>query len=90
LRNDSTNAAARRKSGTARGPSRFAVKHAFFVVALRLRQQGIAAPMIGGIFTSFVLEFVVYPAIYEIRRSHFGLKRDLALAPASDPQGNLS
>jgi Cu(I)/Ag(I) efflux system membrane protein CusA/SilA len=26
----------------------------------------IAAPMIGGIFTSFVLELVVYPAIYEI------------------------
>ncbi|MGH8809311.1 MAG: efflux RND transporter permease subunit, partial [Noviherbaspirillum sp.] len=26
----------------------------------------IAAPMIGGIFTSFILELVVYPAIYEI------------------------
>jgi Cu(I)/Ag(I) efflux system membrane protein CusA/SilA len=26
----------------------------------------IAAPMIGGIFTSFVLELVVYPAIYEV------------------------
>ncbi len=41
----------------------------------------IAAPMIGGIFTSFVLELVVYPAVYEIWKWHFGLKRELALAP---------
>jgi Cu(I)/Ag(I) efflux system membrane protein CusA/SilA len=40
----------------------------------------IAAPMIGGIFTSFVLELVVYPAIYEIWKWHFGLKRELAPA----------
>jgi Cu(I)/Ag(I) efflux system membrane protein CusA/SilA len=40
----------------------------------------IAAPMIGGIFTSFVLELVVYPAIYEIWRWHFGLKQELATA----------
>jgi Cu(I)/Ag(I) efflux system membrane protein CusA/SilA len=26
----------------------------------------IAAPMIGGIFTSFILELVVYPAVYEV------------------------
>jgi len=26
----------------------------------------IAAPMIGGIFTSFLLELVVYPALYEV------------------------
>jgi Cu(I)/Ag(I) efflux system membrane protein CusA/SilA len=37
----------------------------------------IAAPMIGGIFTSFVLELVVYPAIYEVWKWHFGLKREL-------------
>jgi Cu(I)/Ag(I) efflux system membrane protein CusA/SilA len=43
----------------------------------------IAAPIIGGIFTSFVLELVVYPAIYEIWKWHFGLKRELALAPVS-------
>jgi copper/silver efflux system protein len=48
----------------------------------------IAAPMIGGIFTSFVLELVVYPAIYEIWKWHFGLKRELALAPV--PQGESS
>ncbi len=35
----------------------------------------IAAPMIGGIFTSFLLELVVYPAVYEIWRWNFGLKR---------------
>jgi Cu(I)/Ag(I) efflux system membrane protein CusA/SilA len=38
----------------------------------------IAAPMIGGIFTSFVLELVVYPAIYEIWRWHFHVKRAIA------------
>ena len=31
----------------------------------------IAAPMIGGIFTSFALELLVYPAIYEVWRWHF-------------------
>jgi Cu(I)/Ag(I) efflux system membrane protein CusA/SilA len=30
----------------------------------------IAAPMIGGILTSFVLELVVYPALYEVWRAH--------------------
>jgi Cu(I)/Ag(I) efflux system membrane protein CusA/SilA len=38
----------------------------------------IAAPMVGGIFTSFILELVVYPAIYEIWRWHSGLKQELA------------
>jgi Cu(I)/Ag(I) efflux system membrane protein CusA/SilA len=41
----------------------------------------IAAPMIGGIFTSFILELVVYPAIYEAWKS-FALKKEFALAPA--------
>jgi hypothetical protein len=40
----------------------------------------IAAPMVGGIFTSFVLELVVYPAIYEIWKWHFELKRARAEA----------
>jgi Cu(I)/Ag(I) efflux system membrane protein CusA/SilA len=35
----------------------------------------IAAPMIGGIFTSFIMELVVYPAIYEIWRWHFYVKK---------------
>jgi Cu(I)/Ag(I) efflux system membrane protein CusA/SilA len=38
----------------------------------------IAAPMIGGIFTSFALELLVYPAIYEVWKWHFELKRELS------------
>jgi len=38
----------------------------------------IAAPMIGGIFTSFILELLVYPAIYEIWKWHFEVKKSLA------------
>jgi Cu(I)/Ag(I) efflux system membrane protein CusA/SilA len=38
----------------------------------------IAAPMIGGIFTSFLLELVVYPAIYELWRWNLNRKVDLA------------
>jgi Cu(I)/Ag(I) efflux system membrane protein CusA/SilA len=35
----------------------------------------IAAPMIGGIFTSFIMELLVYPAIYEVWRRRFHLKK---------------
>ena len=42
----------------------------------------IAAPMIGGIFTSFILELVVYPAIYEVWKWHFELKNELRSRPA--------
>lgn len=37
----------------------------------------IAAPMIGGIFTSFLLELLVYPPIYQIWKWHFDLKKKL-------------
>ncbi len=37
----------------------------------------IAAPMIGGIFTSFLLELVVYPVVYEVWKWHFELKKQL-------------
>jgi len=37
----------------------------------------IAAPMIGGIFTSFLLELVVYPALYEVWKWH-SVKRQVA------------
>jgi Cu(I)/Ag(I) efflux system membrane protein CusA/SilA len=37
----------------------------------------IAAPMIGGIFTSFLMELIVYPAIYAIWRWNFDLKTKL-------------
>jgi Cu(I)/Ag(I) efflux system membrane protein CusA/SilA len=40
----------------------------------------IAAPMIGGIFTSFIMELVVYPAIYAIWKWHFEVKPGLKAA----------
>jgi Cu(I)/Ag(I) efflux system membrane protein CusA/SilA len=44
----------------------------------------IAAPMIGGIFTSFLLELVVYPAVYEIWKWHFEVKPGLSAVPVVD------
>jgi len=35
----------------------------------------IAAPMVGGIFTSFLLELLVYPAVYEVWKWHFEVKQ---------------
>jgi Cu(I)/Ag(I) efflux system membrane protein CusA/SilA len=35
----------------------------------------IAAPMIGGIFTSFLLELLVYPVVYETWKWHFEVKK---------------
>jgi Cu(I)/Ag(I) efflux system membrane protein CusA/SilA len=35
----------------------------------------IGAPLIGGLFTSFLLELLVYPAIYELWKWHFELKK---------------
>jgi len=55
----------------------------------------IAAPMVGGIVTSFVLELVVYPAIYEIWKWNFEMKRDraepqpAALAALPSPEAAL-
>ncbi|HTZ39429.1 MAG TPA: CusA/CzcA family heavy metal efflux RND transporter [Syntrophales bacterium] len=37
----------------------------------------IAAPMIGGILTSFLLELLVYPVIYQTWKWHFALKKAL-------------
>ncbi len=39
----------------------------------------IAAPMVGGIFTSFLLELTVYPAIYAIWKWNFEMKRGTAV-----------
>jgi Cu(I)/Ag(I) efflux system membrane protein CusA/SilA len=47
----------------------------------------IAAPMVGGIFTSFVLELLAYPAIYELwKRKSFAAKPDPVLShvPAAE------
>jgi len=49
--------------------------------------------MTGGIFTSFVLELVVYPAIYELWKWHFEMRRAhaepqsvaLATLPSTQP-----
>ncbi len=43
----------------------------------------IAAPMIGGIFTSFMMELVVYPAIYEIWRWYFYVRKESQLPPST-------
>jgi len=37
----------------------------------------IAAPMIGGIVTSFLLELIVYPAVYQIWKWNFEVKHQL-------------
>jgi Cu(I)/Ag(I) efflux system membrane protein CusA/SilA len=42
----------------------------------------IAAPMVGGILTSFVLELVVYPPIYQLWRWNFDLAPSLSTAPS--------
>ncbi|HEX6731279.1 MAG TPA: efflux RND transporter permease subunit, partial [Pyrinomonadaceae bacterium] len=46
----------------------------------------IAAPMIGGIFTSFILELIVYPAIYAIWKWHFDVKKHPEPPLMSRPQ----
>jgi Cu(I)/Ag(I) efflux system membrane protein CusA/SilA len=46
----------------------------------------IAAPMIGGIFTSFILELVVYPAIYGIWR-WYAIERKVAGLSVQPEQG---
>jgi copper/silver efflux system protein len=33
------------------------------------------APMIGGLLTSFLLELVIYPPLYELWKWHFEMKR---------------
>jgi hypothetical protein len=40
----------------------------------------IAVPMIGGVFTSFILELMVYPVLYEIWKWNFEIKRSLAVS----------
>ena len=44
----------------------------------------IAAPMIGGIFTSFLLELLVYPGIYQIWKWNFELKGRTVLNSTPD------
>ena len=37
----------------------------------------IAAPLVGGIFTSFLLELLIYPVVYQIWKWHFEVKKSL-------------
>jgi len=39
----------------------------------------IAAPMVGGIFTSFLMELMVYPAVYEVWKWNFEVKPGLSV-----------
>ncbi len=51
----------------------------------------IAAPMIGGIFSSFILELLVYPAVYFIWKWYGEMKKgtvDLGLLPVAGPHGH--
>jgi Cu(I)/Ag(I) efflux system membrane protein CusA/SilA len=43
----------------------------------------IAAPMIGGIFSSFVMELIVYPPVYAIWKKH-EMKHEAGLLPATE------
>jgi Cu(I)/Ag(I) efflux system membrane protein CusA/SilA len=45
----------------------------------------IAAPMIGGIFTSFILELAVYPAIFALWKWHSEVKVRRADLAAPSP-----
>jgi len=45
----------------------------------------IAAPMIGGIFTSFILELAVYPAIYEIWKWYGEVRKHPTTGPRPTP-----
>ncbi|SPF43025.1 copper/silver efflux system, membrane component [Syntrophobacter sp. SbD1] len=45
----------------------------------------IAAPMVGGIFTSFIMELLVYPAIYEVWRS-----KQLSVVSRQSPEKDLT
>jgi copper/silver efflux system protein len=46
----------------------------------------IAAPLIGGILTSFVLELVVYPPVYQLWKWHTEVKKGLAGPDCADRQ----
>jgi Cu(I)/Ag(I) efflux system membrane protein CusA/SilA len=51
----------------------------------------IAAPMIGGLVTSFILELLVYPPIYAIWKWNFEMKRgtvDVSTLPAPELRGH--
>ncbi len=50
----------------------------------------IAAPMVGGIFTSFVLELLVYPAIYEVWKGRSCAEQSEAASELATPSPALN
>ena len=44
----------------------------------------IAAPMVGGIFTSFLLELLVYPSVYQVWIWNFELKKQISAREGAD------
>jgi copper/silver efflux system protein len=50
----------------------------------------IGAPLIGGVFTSFLLELLVYPAVYEVWKWHFELKQRHALISPEETSEPIS
>jgi len=48
----------------------------------------IAAPMIGGVFTSFIMELLVYPPIYAIWKWRYEMKHGTAELSAGEPVPN--
>jgi Cu(I)/Ag(I) efflux system membrane protein CusA/SilA len=48
----------------------------------------IAAPMIGGVITSFILELLIYPAIYTIWKSWVGVKPGINEPLSPEPAPN--
>jgi len=51
----------------------------------------IAAPMVGGIFTSFVLGLLIYPAVYEIWKLHADKERfEEAIEEVGEPEPSIA
>lgn len=50
----------------------------------------IAAPMVGGIFTSFLMELCIYPVIYEIWKWYFEVKPKLKTITTENTETNKS
>jgi Cu(I)/Ag(I) efflux system membrane protein CusA/SilA len=46
----------------------------------------IAAPMVGGVISSFLLELLIYPVIFTIWKWRSEIRPSLAAAPAASPQ----
>jgi Cu(I)/Ag(I) efflux system membrane protein CusA/SilA len=45
----------------------------------------VAAPMVGGLLTSFLLELLVYPPLYEMWRWHVTMRRGAVVPAPGDP-----